>query len=161
MAFLDNLLGKSTGPTGRNWTIGKRIKIMTLVCAAITLLVGGISVYSLTIIEDNSLQLKEEYLPEWSSTSALLKKLQDADYYFLRYHAGRDGKMYRNVTASFKAMDDEISKLEMLVNQADLPGTTKKLPVLKDAKKSFKNEVKKYHQAVQTGVLSESELRSM
>src|SRR5699024_9760739 len=101
MAFLDKLLRKSTGSTGRNWTIGKRIKIMTLVGAAITLLVGVISIYSLNKIEDNSTKLEEQFLPVWSSTSALMKKVRRTNYYFFKYHNSQTNSMYQKAISHF------------------------------------------------------------
>ena len=151
MAFLDNLLGKTGGLSGRNWTIGKRMRIMTLVGATITLIVGAISIFSLNKINGYSEILVNQYISEWGTATAFEQAVRKSGYEYQQYRNTGDVSMYKQAMSRFKKINGEIEELQVLVDDYDLPALEGRLDEIKEASRAYRNNLKKYHRLAEAG----------
>ncbi|MDR8392858.1 methyl-accepting chemotaxis protein [Aliifodinibius sp. S!AR15-10] len=150
MDFFNNITSESgSGVNDDSWTIGKRIMALTIVSAVITLIVGGISIFSLNKINGYSDTLVNQYVQEWGTTTAFEKAIRKAGYEFLQYRYTGNKKLYNQAISRFEKINGEIGELEEYSDNFDSPVIEKRLSDIKTASSNFRERIQSYYQVAE------------
>lgn len=115
------------------WTVGKRIAVLTAVASAITLLVGGASLVSLSKIEGYSQTSVNVYLSEWGTSAAFDLAVRKAGFEYQQYKLTQDDQYFDQALSRFKKINGEMGELNDYVANFDVPVLEKKIVGMQDA----------------------------
>ncbi|PAU95001.1 hypothetical protein CK503_05935, partial [Aliifodinibius salipaludis] len=150
MAFLDRFNGDSgSNPGENNWTIGKRIKMLTASGVSITLLVGAIAFYALNAISGYSDTLVNIYISEWGSSQALDQTIRKAGNEYLRYSQSNEDQYYEQAIGRFPKINGEIEEIQEVLSGYSDPDLEKKVIELKEESALYRTSLEKYHSAAE------------
>src|SRR6056297_1962048 len=132
-----------------NWTIGKRITFLTLSAAAITLILGTISIIALNKIDNYSDRLVNVYISEWSTGTALEQTIRKSGHEYLQYKLTDDDQYFDLVISHFDKINGEISDLKESAKIAELQELSIQVNGLEEASESYQENLQAYYDAGQ------------
>ena len=128
-----------------NWTIGKRIMLLTIIASSITLILGGISIFSLNKIDGYSESLNNISLNEWGTSAAFDQAVRKAGYEFLQYKLSREDKYFEAATSHFKKINGEIGELQGYVDRFDVPVLERHIIGMQDASDAYRDNMEEFY----------------
>jgi len=128
-------------------TIGQMILFLTVTAAAITLILGAISIFTLTKIEKNAEVNSTVYMSEWGSAAALEIAVRNAGYEHLKFTSTSDKEFIESALGRFDKIRGEYQELEGYTKKHYLPVLESELENLKNAIYSYEENLKQYYQA--------------
>lgn len=137
----------TSGNSGGTFTIGKKIMLLGVGGAAITLLLGLVAIFSLTKINTNSDSLVNTYLPESEITSALDENVRKAGSSILSYNQTFDEQYWEQASTSFSEIDTTMALAEELARNRDVPELSKRLGDLESASARYQQSALSYYEA--------------
>lgn len=148
MAFLDKFNGNSgLSPEGNNWTIGKRITMLTASGVAITLLVGAIAIFAFNKIDGYSDTLVDVYVSKWESSQALDQTVRKAGSEYLRYTQNSEDQFYEQAIEYFPKINGEIEELQEILGAYSDPVLEEKMVALREESALYRTSLEEYHAA--------------
>lgn len=114
--------------------------------AAITLLLGVVAIISLNLINSNSDQLVNTYLPEWDISAALDEQVRRANSNILSYNQSFDEQYWGQVEENFTAIDNEVSRAAQLVQTRELPEMERRLTDIENTSLEFRESAFSYYE---------------
>lgn len=150
MSIKDKILDKlnHNGALGSgNKTIGQRILFLTITAAVITLIVGAISLFTLTNIDRNAEDIATVYLSEWGSAAALELAVRNAGYEHLQYSSTSNKEYIEAALGRFEKIRGEYQELVEYTKIHDLPVLERELGNLKAAIDSYEENLNGYYEA--------------
>lgn len=139
--------GFSSGKENSTWTIGKRIMLLGLGGAAITLVIGVIAIGSLFMINRNANALVDVYLPELDIASELETEVRETGFFILRYSQSFDEQYWTAASGRFKNIESEISRANSLVEKQDLPEFRNRIGDIESASIEFRESAHQFYEA--------------
>ena len=104
-----------------DWTIGKRIMVLTAASTIITLLLGSASFFSLRTLKNESKLLSDAYLNEWGSAAAYEQTLRTVGYEYMQFSHTHDRSYMDKAVSRFDKLNGEIEELKGYIVEFDLP----------------------------------------
>ncbi|WP_340103502.1 methyl-accepting chemotaxis protein [Rhodohalobacter sp. 8-1] len=147
MSKLKELFEGLTSSSGGSLTIGKKIMLLGIGGAAITLLLGLVAIFSLAKINTNSDKLVNTYLPESGITSALDKNVRQAGSSILSYNQTFDEQYWEQAISDFSEIDAELERARELASNRDVPKLKKRLTDLENASAQYQQSALSYYEA--------------
>lgn len=141
--------GLTSNSSDGSLTIGKKIMLLGVGGAAITLLLGLVAIFSLTKINSNSDKLVNTYLPESGITSALDENVRQAGSSILSYNQTFDEQFWEQATNDFSGIDAELERARELAGNRDVPELSKRLGALENASDQYQQSALSYYEATQ------------
>lgn len=141
--YTNNLTSEIRGDSG-NWTIGKRIMLLTVAASFITLIVGAISIFSLTKIDNYSETLDYLYISEWGTASSLEQAVRKSGHEYLQYRLTDNEEYFRAAVSRFDKINGEIEELKDLVANYELPVLEGVLDGLIESSKIYQENLENY-----------------
>lgn len=139
--------GLISGKTGGGLTIGKKIMLLGGGGAVITLLLGLVAIFSLTMINTNSDELVNTYLPEWDITSSLDNKVRQAGTTILSYNQNYDEQFWDQTQEIFTEIDEELVRAKKLSGNRNLPELNRRLQDLENGSRQYQESAHSYYEA--------------
>src|SRR6056297_1205638 len=139
--------GLASNNIGGSLTIGKRIMLLGVGGAAITLLLGVVAIFSLSKINNNSDKLVNTYLPESEITSALDANVREAGSSILSYNQTFDQKYWEQAAAYFSEIDTTLALAGDLAVSRDVPELSKRLGDMESASARYQQSAQSYYEA--------------
>jgi len=139
--------GLASNNIGGSLTIGKRIMLLGVGGAAITLLLGVVAIFSLSKINSNSDKLVNTYLPESEITSALDANVREAGSSILSYNQTFDQKYWEQAAAYFSEIDTTLALAGDLAVSRDVPELSKRLGDMESASARYQQSAQSYYEA--------------
>lgn len=130
-----------------NWTIGKRVLFLTLTAAAVTLVLGAISIFSLNKIDGYAKDLSNVYLNEWGSAAALETAVRSAGYEHMEYSNTANEEFIKSALSRFDKINGEYDELSDLAANYELPVLEGQLNGLRKAIDEYELNLKEYFEA--------------
>lgn len=150
MDLVNKLLGGSVSDKGnRDWTIQSRIMSLTITVTIITLVLGGISVYSFIVVDGYATESNEKFVPQWKSANAMAKSIRNVENDFLLYSQNKNEKAYEESIAGFEDIKGDLTNLSTLSAEYNLPVLEKVKKRLEENVSAFKSGIKDYYQTNQ------------
>ena len=150
MSKLTEVLNQlSSGKTGGSLTIGKRIMLLGVGGATITLLLGVVAIFSLAKINSNSDRLVNTYLPEWEISSTLEERVRQSGNSILNYNRSFDESYWAQAQTYLSEIDSAITRAEELAARFDLPELESRLTDLEGAADRYQQSAKAYFEITQ------------
>lgn len=132
-----------------NWTIGKRVGVLTVGGAVITLILGALAIYAFINVDGYAKKLDQVYLPEWDSTQSLDQAVRNANRDYLKYSISRDEAYYEEATSAFKDANARIEELQVLVDNYDVPALESQMGDLRKNISKFQTSIEDYKEATE------------
>lgn len=142
--FFDSIASSNSGGT---FTIGKKIMLLGVGGAAITLLLGLVAIFSLTKINTNSDKLVNTYLPESDITSALDQNVRQAGSSILSYNQTFDEQYWEQAINNFSEIDTELNRARELAGNRDVPELSKRIGDLESASAQYQQSALSFYEA--------------
>lgn len=101
-------------------TIGRRVMMLALGGAAITLIIGMIAVYAMNIINNNSEELVEISLEELSIATTLEAEINEIGIQILNYGQTFDEQYWENASSRFVNIDEQVERARVLSERHSL-----------------------------------------
>src|SRR6056297_2253462 len=139
--------GPGSNNVGGSLTIGKRIMLLGVGGAAITLLLGIVAIFSLSKINNNSDKLVNTYLPESEITSALDANVREAGSSILSYNQTFDQKYWEQASNNFTEIDTALVLAGNLVDSRDVSELSKRLGDMESASARYQQSARSYYEA--------------
>lgn len=132
---------------GGSFTIGKKIMLLGIGGATITLVLGLVAIFSLAKINTNSEKLVNTFLPESDITSALDVNVRKAGSSILSYNQTFDEQYWEQATNNFSEIDAELARAKELAGNRDVPELSKRLEDLENASVQYQQSALSYYEA--------------
>lgn len=145
--FLSKLDSEKGSVGKNNKTIGQRILFLTIAGAAVTLIVGAISIFSLTKIDTYAEDISEVYLSEWGSAAALEIAVRNAGYEQLQYSNTSNEEYIEAALGRFEKIRGEYQELVEYTEIYELPVLEAELGNLIRAIDRYEENLIGYHNA--------------
>jgi methyl-accepting chemotaxis protein len=139
--------GLGTSNIGASFTIGKRIMLLGVGGSVITLILGIVAIFSLTIINSNSNELVEVYLPEWDIASKLDEQVREAGSAIKSYNETFEEVHWQQATENFDAIETELTRARQHSDAYELPVLDARLGDMESAAAKFKESSLSYYDA--------------
>lgn len=136
---------KTEKPSDSNWTVGKRIYVLSAISAFITLVLGILSIYVLTSINQNTKELTEAYHPEWRLSSQLQENVAEIGFTHLRYQLEYDKDLYNYMMVYFNKIDSVIDASEELSSEQNLTYLGGEIENLRKSASTYRNSIESFH----------------
>ncbi|HBQ59433.1 MAG TPA: hypothetical protein DD671_07360, partial [Balneolaceae bacterium] len=150
MSLKDKILEKvnsTNSAEGAKWTIGKRILFLTVTASVVIMIVGAISIFSLTKINAYADEIANAYIAEWGTASALEVAVRKAGYEHLQYSNSNNEEYIKSALDRFEKIEGEYAELEEYEQTYDLPLLTAEIGNLKTAIESYKLNLQAFREA--------------
>ncbi len=141
--YLKNITQGVSAAEG-SWTIGKRIFFLTAASAVVTLILGGIALFSLSKIQSNTTSLSEVSFNEWGTAAAFETAVRKAGYEHLQFSNTNDISYMESALGRFDKIWNEYGKFEEYVEAYDLPVLKKNMEGLKGVIESYESNLEAY-----------------
>lgn len=115
-------LFENNNSTGKDFTVGKRILLLSAGGAAITFILGAVAFVALSTIDNYSDQLVNAYLPEWRIAGSIETELREAAYNITLYENTAESVYLESAEKSFLAIEEEIEAARELGHSGDRAG---------------------------------------
>lgn len=138
-------VGKSTD--GGQWTIGKRILLLSGGGAVITLILGILAIFSLSEIDQNATELVNEYLPELEVASTIETEMWEGGYNMVLYSLTLDQEMFDNAQVNFQNTEEQINIGYALLEKYELPALASRIGDIEESLKIYREAVYTYYNA--------------
>ena len=139
--------GPGSNNVGGSLTIGKRIMLLGVGGAAITLLLGIVAIFSLSKINNNSDKLVNTYLPESEITSALDANVREAGSSILSYNQTFNQEYWEQASNNFTEIDTALVLAGNLVDSRDVSELSKRLGDMESASARYQQSARSYYEA--------------
>ncbi|MEL7833575.1 methyl-accepting chemotaxis protein [Fodinibius sp. Rm-B-1B1-1] len=149
MAFTEKITG-SGSDNNEQWTIGKRIKLLTYGGVALTLIIGAIAIYAFNNINSSMTIIDEAYIQEWGSSAALDIAVRNADSDFQRYMRTGEDADYEQAISRFEKINGEIGELEEYIEAFGLPDLVQEMKGLNKAVERYRQGMEEYYSAAES-----------
>ena len=136
---------KTEKSSNSNWTVGKRIYVLSAISAFITLVLGVLSIYVLTSINGNTRELKEAYHPEWRLSSQLQENVAEIGFTHLRYQLNYDEDLYDYMIVYFHKIDSVIDASEELSTKQNLTYLDGEIESLRNSANAYRSSIENFH----------------
>jgi len=113
----------------------------------ITLILGLVAIFSLTIIDSNSDELVEVYLPEWDIVSQLDEQVREAGSAIKSYNETFDESHWQQATENFDAIETELVRAREHSKAYELPVLDSRLGDMEASAVQFKESSQSYYAA--------------
>ncbi len=150
MSVINNYMDKVTGGGSSkidNWTIGKKIGFLIGAASIITLILGAISVFSLTRINGFAQSLEEVSLNEWGTAAAFETAVRKTGYEHLQYSKSNDEEHINKALSRFDKINEEYQEFEKYAEKYDLPVLEEQIVGLKTAIDAYEENLKAFKEA--------------
>lgn len=150
MSAINNYMDKVTGGDGSkidNWTIGKKIGFLIGAASIIILILGAISVFSLTRINGYAHSLGDISLNEWGTANAFETAVRKAGYEHLQYSKSNDEEHINTALSRFAKINEEYREFEVYTEKFDLPALDEQMAGLKAAIDAYEENLKAFKEA--------------
>lgn len=146
---MDNNRNSSSpgGTKDDKMTIGKRIMILALGGAGITLVLGALAVWGMNIINSNTDQLVDIYLPELDMATDLELEVRGAGYSLTRYSVGFDESYWEDAQGRFVGIEQEVERARQLAVDYDLPELGRRLGDIEEAAERYQEAAYSFYGA--------------
>lgn len=134
-----------TSSSKNEWTIGKRIYVLSAISAVITLILGVLAIYALTSINQNSNKLSEAYHPEWRLSTQLQENVAEIGFTHLRYQLKYDKDLYDYMMVYFNKIDSVIDASEALSKEQNLTHLAGEIGNLRTAANVYRASIENFH----------------
>jgi len=138
-------VGKHTD--GGQWTIGKRILLLSAGGAVITLILGILAIYSLSEIDQNATELVNEHLPELEVATTIETEMWEAGYNMVLYSLTLDQEMFDNAQVNFQNTEEQINLGHKLLEQYELPALSERIGEIEESLRIYREAVDIYYEA--------------
>ena len=139
--------GLGTSNIGGSFTIGKRIMLLGVGGSVITLILGLVAIFSLSIINSNSNELVEVYLPEWDIVSQLDEQVREAGSAIKSYNETFEESYWQHATENFDAIETELVRAREHSEAYELPVLDSRLGDMEASSAQFKESSTSYYEA--------------
>lgn len=146
--------------TEGDWTIGKRIKLLTYGGGAVTLLVAALAVYAFFTIDNYSTEVEKAYVPEWSSAVNLERSIRGTNNDFRRYIQSESTEDWEGTISRYDEIGEDLTSLQKLANEYDLTALDNNLPELEKQLPSYKQSLADYKTAAEDMEASRTEVEA-
>ncbi|REL38697.1 methyl-accepting chemotaxis protein [Rhodohalobacter sp. SW132] len=142
-----NSEAQSSGAANSKWTIGKRIMLLGLGGAAITLVIGLIAVVSLFMIDRNADALVEVHLPELNIATSLDTEIREIGIHILNYSQTFDTQHWDVASERFSNVDTEIARAQQLLENHHLPELERRINDIETSSNEYRTSATEFYDA--------------
>lgn len=143
----DNIFKVGKNTDGGQWTIGKRILLLSAGGAVITLILGILAIFSLSEIDQNATELVNEYLPELEVASTIETEMWEGGYNMVLYSLTLDQEMFDKAQVNFQNTEEQINLGYELLEQYDLTVLASRIGDIEESLRIYREAVDIYYNA--------------
>jgi|GEM_PF-484709 len=129
------------------WTIGKRIMFLGLGGAAITLLLGLVAIFSLSMINSNSDTLVNQSLPEWNIAAELDGQVRDAGLSIMQYNQTFDRQYWEETTRRFEEIESNVQQARYLAENQGITQLQQRIGEIEESYFEYQSSAISYYEA--------------
>lgn len=127
-------------------TIGRRVMLLALGGAVITLIIGVIAVYAMNIINNNSEELVDVYLEELSIATTLETEINEIGIQILYYGQTFDEQFWEDASSRFVNVDELVERARLLSDRHSLEELNRRIGDIETASADYQQSSNQFYE---------------